>query len=146
MMASALEDAEPVACDGAAVRLQVLGGNPLSVEGLTRGRPSIEAIIGRLLGTPVRVTVAGAAAAARGEPAAARSEPAAARDEPAASRDEPVAPAPSAGGAVREPAASPAPPRRVTVTGAKAERLKALRQRDPTLDSAMDSLDLELLD
>jgi len=40
----------------------------------------------------------------------------------------------------------PAPAQRVTATGAKAERLKALRKRAPMLDSAMDSLDLELLD
>jgi len=34
----------------------------------------------------------------------------------------------------------------VTVSGAKAERTKALRGKDPALDSAMDALDLELLD
>jgi hypothetical protein len=32
------------------------------------------------------------------------------------------------------------------VAGARAERAKALRGRDPALDSAMDALDLELLD
>ena len=37
-------------------------------------------------------------------------------------------------------------PQRVTVSGAKAERTKALRGKDPALDSAMDALDLELLD
>ncbi len=37
-------------------------------------------------------------------------------------------------------------PRRLTVSGAKAERLKALRGKDPALDSAMDALDLELLE
>ncbi len=123
MMASALADAEPVACDGAAVRLRPLGGNPMTGEGLTRGRAAIEGLIGRVLGTAVRVTVA---------------------DGPPAPR--PDAPPPGPGAAVREAAAPPAPPQRVSVTGAKAERLKALRQKDPTLGSAMDSLDLELLD
>jgi len=37
-------------------------------------------------------------------------------------------------------------PRRLTVSGAKAERMKALRGKDPALDSAMDALDLELLE
>jgi DNA polymerase-3 subunit gamma/tau len=37
-------------------------------------------------------------------------------------------------------------PRRLSATGAMAERLKALRKRDPSLGSAIDSLDLELLE
>jgi len=36
--------------------------------------------------------------------------------------------------------------RRVSVSGAAAERARALRGKDPALDSAMDTLDLELLD
>jgi len=92
-------------------------------EGLSRGRAAIEDIVARVVGTAVRVTVADASAAPR-------------RDAPAA----------GPGAAVREPPTPPAPPQRVSATGAKAERLKALRQRDPTLGSAMDSLDLELLD
>jgi DNA polymerase-3 subunit gamma/tau len=123
MMASALEDAEPVVSDGTAVRLRALGGNPMTVEGLTRGRASIEAIIARIVGTSVRVAVG---------------------DAPAAPGNDPAAAAPAA--AVRESPAPLAPPQRVSATGARAERLKALRKRDPTLDSAMDSLDLELLD
>jgi hypothetical protein len=43
------------------------------------------------------------------------------------------------------PQTPPAPPR-LTASGAKAERLKALRRRDPSLDSAIDSLDLDLLE
>jgi hypothetical protein len=43
-----------------------------------------------------------------------------------------------------EPAAGKA--QRVTVSGAKAERTKALRGKDPALDSAMDAMDLELLE
>ncbi len=123
MLASALEDTAPVACDGAAVRLQALGGNPMTVEGLTRSRASIEAIMGRIMGASVRVGLG---------------------DAPAAPRNAPAGPAPAA--VVKESPTPPAPPQRVTATGARAERLKALRQKDPTLDSAMDSLDLELLD
>ncbi|HWO88987.1 MAG TPA: DNA polymerase III subunit gamma/tau [Gemmatimonadales bacterium] len=51
--------------------------------------------------------------------------------------------------------ASPAPPgvsadaakpRRITATGARAERQRALRGKDPALDSAIDALDLELME
>jgi DNA polymerase-3 subunit gamma/tau len=50
------------------------------------------------------------------------------------------------------PAGAPPPPasggkaQRVTVSGASAERAKALRGKDAALDSAMETLDLELLD
>jgi len=130
MLANALEDAEPVACDGTAVRIHARGANPMTGEGLSRGRPSIEAIIGRVLGTPIRVVT--------GEPAAGSPPPVA---EPRSAGAGPAGPVAS----VREPAVRPAP-QRVTATGAKAERLKALRGKDPTLDSAIDSLDLELLE
>jgi DNA polymerase-3 subunit gamma/tau len=133
MLASALEDAEPVACDGTAVRLRALGGNPMTVEGLARGRVAIEALIARFVGSPVRLAVADA-------PGASRS----AAPPPVPPRTDVAAAGPAA--SVREGPPAAAPPKRVTATGAKAERLKALRQRDPTLDSAMDSLDLELLD
>ena len=130
MMASALEDAEPVACDGAALRLRALGGNPMTAEGLNRARASIEAIVGRVMGAPLRVVVGGG--------------PAGPRSGAAAPPGAVTAPAPTA--AVKELTDPPAPAQRVTATGAKAERLKALRKRAPMLDSAMDSLDLELLD
>lgn len=130
MMASALEDAEPVACDGAALRIRALGGSPMTVEGLNRARASIEAIVGRVVGAPVRVVVGEAPAGFRSDAAA---PPGAA-----------TVAAPAA--AVKELTNPPAPAQRVTATGAKSERLKALRKRAPTLDSAMDSLDLELLD
>ena len=137
LLASALEDAEPASTDGVAIRLRPLGASPMTVEGLTRGRAPLEAIVGRVLGTTVRVTVE-AASAARSEPAA-----------PRANAPATAAPAAPSAPAVRESPAPEAPraaPQRVTATGARAERLKALRQKDPTLDSAMDSLDLELLD
>jgi DNA polymerase-3 subunit gamma/tau len=44
------------------------------------------------------------------------------------------------------PAAPEEQPRRLTVSGARAERMKVLRGKDPVLDSAMDALDLELLE
>ena len=37
-------------------------------------------------------------------------------------------------------------PKRITEASVKAERLAALRKRDSTLDAAIESLDLELLD
>jgi DNA polymerase-3 subunit gamma/tau len=43
-------------------------------------------------------------------------------------------------------AAGPLKAQRVTVSSAKAERTRALRGKDPALDSAMDAMDLELLD
>ncbi|HTT66819.1 MAG TPA: DNA polymerase III subunit gamma/tau [Gemmatimonadales bacterium] len=130
MLASALEDAEPVACDGTAVRIRARGGNPMTGEGLSRGRPSIEAIVGRVLGTPVRVV---AAEASGGPPRAQAGSPGGSAG--------PGAPS----GTVRESPVRPTA-QRVTATGAKAERLQALRGKDPTLDSAIDSLDLELLE
>jgi len=44
------------------------------------------------------------------------------------------------------PASMEAAPRRLTEQAIKAERLAALRKRDPALDAAVDALDLELLD
>jgi DNA polymerase-3 subunit gamma/tau len=111
MLGNALEDAQPVSCEGDVLRLRSLGGNPLTHEGLTRNRQAVEAIIGRVLGTPVKVTLAEVDARSR-----------------------------------TAPPGAPAPPQRLSATGAKAERLQALRKRDPSLDSAIDSLDLELLE
>ena len=45
------------------------------------------------------------------------------------------------------PATGPGePPRRLTAESVRSERLAMLRRRDPTLDAAVDALDLELLD
>jgi DNA polymerase-3 subunit gamma/tau len=53
----------------------------------------------------------------------------------------------AAEGAREAPPPAPSPKaQRVTVSGAKAERAKAFRGKDPALDSAMDALDLELLE
>ena len=118
MVASALEDAEPVELEGDVIRLRPLGGNPLTSEGLKRNRPVVEDIAGRILGRPVTVMLAAGATPAPAE-----------RRSGAAS-----------------PQSPPPPPPRLTASGAKAERLKALRMKDPSLDSAIDSLDLDLLE
>jgi len=111
MVGNALEDAQPVSCEGGVVRLRCLGANPLTREGLVRNREAVEAFMSRLLDKPVKVSLAEADGAARSGP-----------------------PAP------------PGTPQRLSATGAKAERLEALRKRDPALDSAIDSLDLDLLE
>jgi DNA polymerase-3 subunit gamma/tau len=122
MVANALEDAVPAAFDDGALRLRPLGGNPMTPEGLSRSRAVVEAMVARVVGAPVRL--------AAGELDGAR---------PAGGSRAPEVPGPSG-------APGSGTPRRVTASGARAERLKALRQRDPTLDSAIDSLDLELLE
>ncbi len=38
------------------------------------------------------------------------------------------------------------PPSRLTAEGARAERLQTLRAKDPSLNAAVDALDLELLE
>jgi hypothetical protein len=45
-----------------------------------------------------------------------------------------------------DPGAPAARPVRLTEAGANAERLKTLRGKDPTLNAAVDALDLELLE
>jgi DNA polymerase-3 subunit gamma/tau len=113
MVASALEDAEPASLEGDVVRLRPRGGSPLTSEGLSRNRPAVEKIVGRVLGRAVKV-LAGETGMSRGAPPA--------------------------------PAGPAQPAQRLSATGAKAERVKALRKRDPSLDSAIDSLDLDLLE
>jgi hypothetical protein len=41
---------------------------------------------------------------------------------------------------------APARPKRMSDAGARAERLKTLRKKDPALDAAADELDLEIVD
>ena len=130
LVANALEDAEPAAVEGDVIRLRPLGGNPLTAEGITRNRPVIEAIVARVAGRSATVVLAAPAAPASGSAA-------------------PAAVPPSAAGRSASSAATQTPqppPPRLTASGAKAERLKALRKRDPSLDSAIDSLDLDLLE
>jgi DNA polymerase-3 subunit gamma/tau len=51
-----------------------------------------------------------------------------------------------AAAAAADPTAAPGRPVRLTEEGANAERLKLLRGKDPTLNAAVDALDLELLE
>jgi hypothetical protein len=48
--------------------------------------------------------------------------------------------------AVASPAATGAPPRKLTEATLKADRLRGIRSKDPSLDTAADALDLEIVD
>ncbi len=103
------------AVDGNVIVLQPQ--NEPAGEAIERYRAAIDAAASRVLGTAIKVGIAG-------------SELPTPRKAP-----EPV------------PAPAPAPkPQRLSVSGAQAERAKALRGKDPALDTAMDTMDLELLD
>jgi hypothetical protein len=96
-----------------------------------RYRGAIEAAAGKVLGTRVQVALVG------------EELPKGGSQEPGAVPAEGYqGPAPG----TRHPASDARPAQRVTVSGAKAERTKALRGKDPALDSAMDTMDLELLE
>jgi DNA polymerase-3 subunit gamma/tau len=129
MIAETLGDAEVVSVRGRAVVLKPLGSNPITGEMIGRYRAAIETAAGRVLGAPVQVVLVGEELPGGGGrgPETVPAEPEAA-----------VAPGSRPGEAK--------PAQRVTVSGAKAERTKALRGKDPALDSAMDAMDLELLE
>src|SRR6266581_1880655 len=91
--------------------------DPVHAEGLERQRESLTQLIGRYVTEPVRIRLE-AAGSGEGE----RGE----RGE----RGQRSAPRPG----------------RLTEQGVRAERLEALRARDPGLDAAVDALDLELLE
>jgi len=68
-------------------------------------------------------------------------------DEPAPIRIKLVEPGtPGAGGGGSNPGGAPERPVRLNEERANAERLKVLRAKDPTLNAAVDALDLELLE
>ena len=90
--------------------------DPVHAEGLERQRESLAQLIGRYVTDPVRIRFEGARAG-------------------------------SGEGERGEPGERSAPrPGRLTEQGVRAERLEALRARDPGLDAAVDALDLELLE
>ncbi|MBI4541610.1 MAG: DNA polymerase III subunit gamma/tau [Gemmatimonadetes bacterium] len=60
LVAEALADALPDSLEGDALALRPLGGSPLTAEGLGRHRAAVEAVIARVAGAPLRVTVASA--------------------------------------------------------------------------------------
>ncbi len=122
------------AVEGDVVILAPQAGHELAADSIERYRVAIEGVAGRVLGTPVRVGLVGS------ELASAPSRPAApAPGRPAAKPMDDVPLSPRAPG-------PPSKAERLTVSGAQAERAKALRGKDPALDSAMDAMDLELLD
>ncbi len=91
--------------------------DPVHAEGLERQRESLAQLIGRYVTEPVRIRLE-AAGSGEGER-----------------------------GERGEPGQRSAPrPGRLTEQGVRAERLEALRARDPGLDAAVDALDLELLE
>ncbi len=104
-LGEALAAARPVSADPPLVGLSVPDGNPMHLEALERQRDAVQALLGRVLGAPVRLGIAGAGSA----PATPRA-------------------------------------RRLSEAESRAERLKVLKGRDPALEAAADSLDLEVLD
>jgi DNA polymerase-3 subunit gamma/tau len=115
LLAVMIDDSEPVAFADGVLQLKPLGRNAMTAEGFGRNRARIEELLGRHLGTPLRL----ATGAPVGGPAG------------------PAGPAAAPRTAVGE---------RLTAEGAKTERTRALRAKHPALDSAVDALDLELLE
>jgi DNA polymerase-3 subunit gamma/tau len=101
-LAEALAAGELVMVEPPRVVVALREPNPIFQESLEQKAAEIEAVIGGIVGAPVRFEVQGA----------------------------PVASAPV----------------RVTEAAMRAERLKALRRRDPALDAAADELDLEIVE
>jgi DNA polymerase-3 subunit gamma/tau len=101
-LAEALTAGELVMVEPPRVVVALREPNPIFQESLEQKAAEIEAVIGGIVGAPVRFEVQGA----------------------------PVASAPV----------------RVTEAAMRAERLKALRRRDPALDAAADELDLEIVE
>jgi len=127
IVAEALQDAEVAALVGTTLQLRPLTANPLVADTITGKGALVAATAARVLGTGVDVVLYDEIPA-----------PPPPGDEPVAD----AAPAPS-----MEPMATPSrKARRVTAAGAMAERARSLRGKDPALDSAMDALDLELLE
>jgi hypothetical protein len=131
MIAETLGDAEVAAVHGRVVVLRPLGANPITGEMIGRYRAAIETAAAKVLGAPVQVALEGEELPGGGG-----------RGPAARSAETPGGAAPGP----RPPSAEAKPAQRVTVSGAKAERTKALRGKDPALDSAMDAMDLELLE
>jgi DNA polymerase-3 subunit gamma/tau len=117
LVAQALTEAEVAGFDEGRMTLRPVSANPLVPETISGKRAIIEAAAARVLGSRVEVLPFDDAPGGDRDTAAPRAE------SPADTR-----------------------PRRVTVSGARVEQTRALRGRDPSLDEAMDALDLELLE
>jgi hypothetical protein len=141
--AEMLSETEVATVQGGVIVLRPQAGHSLAADSIERYKSAIEAAASRILGRAVRVGVELPSTALPPYRPVARG----AQD----AQDAQVAPDLSGPPEnipiddVSTPASRPAP-QRVTVSGAKAERAKALRGKDPALDSAMDALDLELLE
>jgi hypothetical protein len=142
LVAESLQEAEIAAVEGGAIRLRPLTANPLVAETIAGKRTAIAAAATRVLGTGVDVVLFDDAPAPPPPGDEPPSDPG--PSVPAPSPSGPPATASAAAGPASEPAARK--PQRITTAGAKAERARALRGKDPALDSAMDVLDLELLE
>jgi hypothetical protein len=132
LVAESLQEAEVAGVEGRTLQLRPLTANPLVAETVQGKRGLIEATAARVLGTPVEVALFEEAPTAPPPPG----------DEPLLD----AGPAPGPVSAVDAPVAPAWKAQRVTAAGARAERTKALRGKDPALDSAMEALDLELLE
>jgi len=135
--AEMLSETEVASVQGSVIVLRPQAGHSLAGDSIARYKAAIEAAASRVLDSGVRVVVEGAELPPTASPSRAAATPSAPAP-PAPPENIPPADGPSPGS---RPAAQ-----RVTVAGAKAERAKALRGKDPALDSAMDALDLELLE
>jgi DNA polymerase-3 subunit gamma/tau len=123
IVAEALQEAEVAAVDGATLLLRPLTANPLVTDTVQGKRAAIAAAAARVLGTGVDVALHDDAPVS-----------------PPLGEEQATDTGPSVPGA-------PSPKTlRITTAGARAERARALRGKDPALDSAMDALDLELLE
>ena len=131
MVAGSLQEAEVAAVAGSTIQLRPLTANPLVAETIEGKRAIIEAAAARVLGARIQIAPYDDAPA----PPPPGDEPVVEAGASPVAEDAPSAPAPAARKV-----------QRVTAAGARAERAKALRGKDPALDSAMDALDLELLD
>jgi DNA polymerase-3 subunit gamma/tau len=120
LLGALVADTEVAAVEGGTVGIRLLDTNPVHAEGIERQREALAQILARYVAPPVRVALIGAAEAA----GAAGAEEAG-----------PVGAGPTGARAAR-----------LTEEGARQERLRALRAKDPGLSAAVDALDLELLD
>ena len=120
IVAETVADTEPVSVENGLLRIRHLGNNPMTPDSIARNKALIEAAVARVIGAPLRIEVTDRAASS------------------APSASAPSAVAPSLG--------APSHSRRLSQEAAKSERAKALKGRDPALDTAIEAMDLELLD
>jgi len=120
LLGALLAQTEVAGLDGATVAIRLLDTNPVHAEGIERQRAALASLIGRYVAVPVRVQFAPGGAAAMGLA--------------------------SAAGGVTAVTNGPPRPARLTEESARQERLRNLRAKDPSLDAAVEALDLELLE